>query len=175
MLAALSRSASSRRAPVHQILWLQGFRDHTISGLGFNLFNPLRRHFRSTPFCSSPLAPRSRRPKRLGSRICSRASSRGRDPTRIEGDLKTSKSTLARIWFIRKKNRRKKSMPPERATSTSSSFPSSGERVNFLEHSTPLGVGLFGAKFQMDPLPPSARRWRRQRPLGLGPRIWPIK
>src|SRR5271156_2616580 len=28
-----------------------GFRDHTISGRGFNLFKRLRRHFRATPFC----------------------------------------------------------------------------------------------------------------------------
>jgi hypothetical protein len=39
------------RAPVYQMLWLPGFRAHTISGSGFNLFKPLRRHFRATPFC----------------------------------------------------------------------------------------------------------------------------
>jgi hypothetical protein len=38
-------------AAVYQILWLRGFRDHTISGRGFNLFKRLRRHFRATPFC----------------------------------------------------------------------------------------------------------------------------
>jgi hypothetical protein len=51
------RSCGSRpqrtvsRAPVYQMLWLRGFRDHTIPGRGFNLFNPLRRHFRARPFC----------------------------------------------------------------------------------------------------------------------------
>jgi hypothetical protein len=39
------------RAPVYQMLWLRGFRDHTNPGRGFNLFNPLRRHFRATPSC----------------------------------------------------------------------------------------------------------------------------
>jgi hypothetical protein len=36
------------------MLWVRGFRDHTISGRGFNLFKPLRRHFRATqvPSCS---------------------------------------------------------------------------------------------------------------------------
>ena len=29
----------------------RGFRAHTISGRGFNLFKPLRRHFRARPFC----------------------------------------------------------------------------------------------------------------------------
>jgi len=36
---------------VDYILWVRGFRDPTISGRGFNLFKPLRRHFRATPFC----------------------------------------------------------------------------------------------------------------------------
>jgi hypothetical protein len=27
------------------MLWVRGFRDHTISRPGFNLFKPLRRHF----------------------------------------------------------------------------------------------------------------------------------
>ena len=39
------------RAPVYHILWSRGFRDTTISGRGFNLFKPLRRHFEATPFC----------------------------------------------------------------------------------------------------------------------------
>jgi hypothetical protein len=39
------------RAPAYQILWVRGFRDHTNLGRGFNLFKPLRRHFRATPFC----------------------------------------------------------------------------------------------------------------------------
>ena len=34
-------------APVYQILWVRGFRDHTISGPGYNLFKLLRRHFRA--------------------------------------------------------------------------------------------------------------------------------
>jgi len=34
-------------APVYQMLWLRGFGDHTILGRGFNLFKPLRRHFRA--------------------------------------------------------------------------------------------------------------------------------
>ena len=40
--------------PVYQMLWLRGFRGHTIPGRGFNLFKPLRRHFRATPFAVSP-------------------------------------------------------------------------------------------------------------------------
>src|SRR5271170_6791895 len=53
--------------PVYQILWVRGFRAHTIPGRGFNLFKPLRRHFRATPFCrQAPLAPRPQRPP-LGS------------------------------------------------------------------------------------------------------------
>jgi hypothetical protein len=50
----------------YQILWVRRLRGPTISGRGFNLFKPLRRHFRATPFCHQPL--RFRRPKRLGSR-----------------------------------------------------------------------------------------------------------
>jgi hypothetical protein len=42
-----SRTVS--RAPVYHILWVRGFRGHTISGRGFNLFKPLQRHFRATP------------------------------------------------------------------------------------------------------------------------------
>ena len=53
------------RAPMHQIMWLRGFRAHTISRRGFNLFKPLRRHFPATRFCRQPL---SQRPKRLGSK-----------------------------------------------------------------------------------------------------------
>jgi hypothetical protein len=34
---------------LYQILWLRGFRNHTISGRGFNLFKSLRRHFQATP------------------------------------------------------------------------------------------------------------------------------
>jgi hypothetical protein len=62
-----SRTVS--RAPPYHILWVRGCRGHTISRPGFNLFKPLRRHFPATPFCRQPLAPRSRRPKRLSSKI----------------------------------------------------------------------------------------------------------
>ena len=41
------------RAPGYHILWVRGFRDHTISGRGFNLFKALRRHFRATPFAAA--------------------------------------------------------------------------------------------------------------------------
>src|SRR5271156_577819 len=43
------------------MLWVRGFRDHTISRPGFNLFKPLRRHFPATPVCRRPLAPRDER------------------------------------------------------------------------------------------------------------------
>ena len=43
------------RAAEYQILWVRGFRDHTISGRGFNLFKPLRRHFRATQRLSCSL------------------------------------------------------------------------------------------------------------------------
>src|SRR5271170_2091980 len=57
------------RAAAYHILWVRGYRDHTISRRGFNLFKPLRRHFQATPFLlSRPLASRSRQPKRLGSK-----------------------------------------------------------------------------------------------------------
>jgi hypothetical protein len=48
------------RAPGRQILWVRGFRAHTIFAPRFNLFRLLRRHLRATPFCRQPLAPRSR-------------------------------------------------------------------------------------------------------------------
>ena len=57
-------------ALVYQILWVRGFRDYTIFGRGFNLFKPLRRHFRATPFLPSgpcapiPETPRFKRPDR---------------------------------------------------------------------------------------------------------------
>ena len=54
-------SHTASRAPVYQILWVRVFRDHTISGRGFNLFKPLRRHFRAngrTPFCRQVLSRR---------------------------------------------------------------------------------------------------------------------
>ena len=46
---------------VYQMLWVRGFRDPTISGRGFNLFKPLRRHFRATPFCRQALSRRDPR------------------------------------------------------------------------------------------------------------------
>jgi hypothetical protein len=50
---------------VYQILWVRGFRDPTISGRGFNLFKPLRRHFRAASVLpSGPPSPRSRRARR---------------------------------------------------------------------------------------------------------------
>jgi hypothetical protein len=55
-LPRLGRTVS--RAAIYQILWVRGFRAHTISGRGFNYFKSLRRHFRATPFCGRPPAPR---------------------------------------------------------------------------------------------------------------------
>jgi hypothetical protein len=49
------------RPPGYQILWVRGFRAHTISGRGFNLFKPLRRHFRATAFCRRVLSRRDPR------------------------------------------------------------------------------------------------------------------
>src|SRR5271156_3499965 len=74
------------------MLWVRGFRDHTISGRGFNLFKPLRRHFRATPFLpSGPLARRSRRRKRLGRAQCERRLRR-----RVRPDV--GRSWKARTW-----------------------------------------------------------------------------
>jgi hypothetical protein len=44
------------RAAEYQILWVRGFRDHTISRRGFNLFKPLRHHFPATQLPSCCLA-----------------------------------------------------------------------------------------------------------------------
>src|SRR5271167_353122 len=44
----------------YQILWVRGWRAHTISGRGSNLFKPLRRHFRATPSCRQALSRRGR-------------------------------------------------------------------------------------------------------------------
>ena len=75
-LVILAESRTVSRAPVYYILWVRGFRDPTISGREFNLFNLLRRHFRAAPFLpSGPLAPRFRRPKRL----CSKTNDRPGD------------------------------------------------------------------------------------------------
>ena len=52
------RSSARSAAPVYHILWVRGFRAHTISGRGFNLFNPLRRHFRATPLYRRALSRR---------------------------------------------------------------------------------------------------------------------
>jgi hypothetical protein len=84
VIHAESRTVS--RASAYYILWVRGFRDHTISGRGFNLFNLLRRHFRATPFLpSGPLAPRFRRPKRL----CSKTDDRPAD-LRRDGAVRTN-------------------------------------------------------------------------------------
>src|SRR5271168_885110 len=64
--------AHGHRPPVYHILWVRGFRAHTISRRGFNLFKPLRRHFPATRCCRQvphPLAPRCRRPKRSVQKI----------------------------------------------------------------------------------------------------------
>ncbi len=47
LAARQPESRTVSRAPVYQILWVQGFRAHTISRPGFNLFKSLRRHFRA--------------------------------------------------------------------------------------------------------------------------------
>ncbi len=58
-----SRGSAARAAhghPPYQMLWVRGFRGHTISGRGFNLFKLLRRHFRQLrppPLGWVPLAP----------------------------------------------------------------------------------------------------------------------
>ena len=50
----VSRSrAGSARAPVYHILWVRGFRPIPFPGSGFNLFKPLRRHFRATSILPS--------------------------------------------------------------------------------------------------------------------------
>ena len=41
-------------------MWVRGFRDHTTSGREFNLFKPLRLHFRATPFCRQAHSRRDR-------------------------------------------------------------------------------------------------------------------
>ena len=46
-IALSSPERAVSHAPVYQMLWLRGFGDHTILGRGFNLFKPLRRHFRA--------------------------------------------------------------------------------------------------------------------------------
>ena len=61
VLAGWSAEVTHGHAPGRQILWARRFRATTISAPGFNLFNPLRRHFRAARSCRRPLAPRSRR------------------------------------------------------------------------------------------------------------------
>jgi hypothetical protein len=58
-LSFLRSSAVAVTAPAYQILWVRGFRAHTISGRGFNLFKALRRHFRATPLCRQTLSRRA--------------------------------------------------------------------------------------------------------------------
>ena len=86
------------RGPYH-ILWVRGFRAHTISRPQFNHFKPLRRHFRATPSCRQPLAPRSQRPKRLGSkdRRSARRSPPGHTGTNIERLRNSSKKFVERL------------------------------------------------------------------------------
>jgi hypothetical protein len=42
---------------LYQILGVRRFRGHTISGRGFNLFKPLRRHLRATRLGEARLEP----------------------------------------------------------------------------------------------------------------------
>src|SRR5271155_2594498 len=105
---------------VRYILWVRGFRDHTIFGRGFNLFKPLRRHFRATPFLpSGPCAaipttetPRFKR-SAMGSAISAVRKShfqilvlqialKRRRPIRASSMV--LKNTIALISFFRKKN-----------------------------------------------------------------------
>jgi hypothetical protein len=105
-----ARQGESRRvsrAPVYHILWVPGFRDHTISRRGFNLFKRLRRHFRhfpATPCCPQRFAPRSRRPRRVGSK--DRRSARRPPPgrrfgTNVEQRRSSGKEFVERLrsWF----------------------------------------------------------------------------
>jgi hypothetical protein len=62
LVSLAARQPESRavsRAPVYHILWVRGFRAHTIPGRGFNLFKPLRRHFRATPSCRQAISRRN--------------------------------------------------------------------------------------------------------------------
>ena len=116
------------------MLWVRGFRDHTISGRGFNLFKPLRRHFRATPFLpSGPLARRSRRRKRLGRAQCERRLRR-----RVRPDV--GRSWKARTWRF----------PVSRMTTKSSSTKSGVSETEIL-------------KFRNAQMPPMGwRRWVRR-------------
>jgi hypothetical protein len=64
-----SRGSAARAAhgqPPYQMLWVRGFRAHTISGRGFNLFKPLRRHFRAVlPSPSRAAIPANETPRYL--------------------------------------------------------------------------------------------------------------
>jgi len=66
--ASVQKSMIGSAGMVYQMLWIRGFRGHTISRRGFNLFKVLRRPFRTTPFCCQPLAPRAGLPNSLGSK-----------------------------------------------------------------------------------------------------------
>ncbi len=60
------------RAPAHQMLWVRGYRGHTISGRGFNLIKRLRRHFRATPLAVQPSRAAIPQPKRAVQKIVER-------------------------------------------------------------------------------------------------------
>jgi hypothetical protein len=72
-----------RRAPVYHILWLRGFRDHTISGPGFNLFKSLRRHFRATPSVADDGRFGTRRCASIGKGVAHRAKPQRRSSSAI--------------------------------------------------------------------------------------------
>jgi hypothetical protein len=101
-------SHTASRAPVYHILWVRVFRDHTISGRGFNLFKPLGRQFRANSVLpSGPVAPRSRRPKRLGSK--DRRSARRSPPGRR---CRNKYRTTARLWEEKTPGFRKRILMP---------------------------------------------------------------
>jgi hypothetical protein len=103
------------RAPVYQMLWVRGFRGHTICGRGFNLFKPLRRHFRAVlPSASRAAIPANETPRSLlrpEPHEFSRLDAKAAPTPGSERGQKSSKNTVPRILFIRKKNA-EKSKPP---------------------------------------------------------------
>ena len=87
-------TSGGSRAPVYQILWVGAFRDATISGRGFNLIKPLRRHFRTTPFCLVP-SRAAIPPKRVGSKDC-----RAACELRLKSHVESVKSLQGRKFPI---------------------------------------------------------------------------
>ena len=79
LAACQPESRTVSRAPVYHILWVRSFRGHTISGRGFNLFKPLRRHFRATPSVSRAAIPATETPRLKRSTIDSAVSSAAQD------------------------------------------------------------------------------------------------